>query len=92
MTEHTSEKKTAKVGQLVEGNKEPSSNIGREGLFAYFSNSWLEFKKVVWPKREDAVKMTMFVIVFVAMLSIFIYAADTAISWLFFDVLLRREG
>lgn len=92
MTEHTSEKKTAKVGQLVEGNKEPSSNIGREGLFVYFSNSWLEFKKVVWPKREDAVKMTMFVIVFVAVLSIFIYAADTAISWLFFDVLLRREG
>ena len=92
MTEHTSEKKTAKVGQLVEGNKEPSSNIGREGLFAYFSNSWLEFKKVVWPSRDEAVKMTVFVIIFVAVLAAFIYAADTIISWLFFDVLLNRKG
>ncbi|MBJ1818632.1 preprotein translocase subunit SecE, partial [Neisseria meningitidis] len=32
------------------------SNSGKEGFFAYFSNSWSEFKKVVWPKREDAVR------------------------------------
>ncbi|HFC0662675.1 TPA: preprotein translocase subunit SecE [Neisseria gonorrhoeae] len=92
MTEHTPEKKNVKVNQLVVQDKKSASNSGKEGFFAYFSNSWSEFKKVVWPKREDAVRMTVFVIVFVAVLSIFIYAADTAISWLFFDVLLRREG
>ncbi|MBG8739273.1 preprotein translocase subunit SecE [Neisseria meningitidis] len=93
MTEHTPEKKNVKVDQLVVQDKESASNSGNGRVFCIFStNSWSEFKKVVWPKREDAVRMTVFVIVFVAVLSIFIYAADTAISWLFFDVLLRREG
>jgi len=34
--------------------------------------------------------MTIFVVIFVAILAVFIYAADSAISWLFFDVLLKR--
>nr|WP_245911102.1 preprotein translocase subunit SecE [Neisseria iguanae] len=72
---------------------ESGSNVfspQREGLFAYFRSSWLEFKKVVWPARDDAVKMTAFVIIFVAILAAFIYAVDTAVSWLFFDLLLKR--
>lgn len=78
-----------KAEQVVKsGNNVPS--LQREGLFAYFRNSWFEFKKVVWPARDDAVKMTIFVIVFVAVLSAFIYAVDTAVSWLFFDFLLKR--
>ncbi|MBJ1819993.1 preprotein translocase subunit SecE, partial [Neisseria meningitidis] len=56
MTEHTPEKKNVKVDQLVVQDKESASNSGKEGFFAYFSNSWSEFKKVVWPKREDAVR------------------------------------
>jgi preprotein translocase, secE subunit len=47
---------------------------------------------VVWPSRDEAVKMTVFVIIFVAILAAFIYVADTIISWLFFDVLLNRKG
>ncbi|EGV36257.1 preprotein translocase, SecE subunit [Neisseria weaveri ATCC 51223] len=35
-------------------------------------------------------RMTGFVIVFVAILSVFIYLADSAVSWLFFDILLKR--
>ena len=34
-------------------------------LFRYFKESIVEFKKVVWPKRSDAVRMTGFVLVFV---------------------------
>lgn len=78
-----------KVGQVVKSDSNASSPQ-REGLFAYFRNSWIEFKKVVWPNRDDAVKMTIFVIIFVAILSAFIYAVDTAVSWLFFDILLKR--
>lgn len=91
MTEHTPEKKLEKTGQVIKAGKDPVIDA-KEGFFSYFKNSWSEFKKVVWPKRDDAVKMTMFVIAFVAVLAVFIYAADTAISWLFFDVLLKREG
>ena len=86
MTEHTSEHKAEKSGQLVTSGNH-STPPKREGLLSYFKNSWSEFKKVVWPARDDAVKMTIFV---VAILAVFIYAADSAISWLFFDVLLKR--
>lgn len=55
----------------------------RGGLLAYFKASWGELKKVVWPKRPDAVRMTFFVIVFVAVSALFIYAVDTVITWLF---------
>ncbi|MFV2030354.1 preprotein translocase subunit SecE [Neisseria sp. S1] len=56
----------------------------------YVHDSVSEFKKVVWPARNDAVRMTMFVIAFVAVLSVFIYLVDALISWLFFDILLKR--
>ncbi|XXQ68044.1 preprotein translocase subunit SecE [Neisseriaceae bacterium B1] len=55
----------------------------------YIKDSIAEFKKVVWPKRPDAVKMTMFVIVFVAVFAVFIYGVDTAISYLFNAVLVK---
>lgn len=59
-------------------------------LIAYIRDSVSEFKKVVWPPRKDAVRMTFFVVVFVAVLSLFIYVVDSLISWLFFDLLLKR--
>ncbi|WP_233127519.1 preprotein translocase subunit SecE [Neisseria dumasiana] len=59
-------------------------------LVIYIRESVTEFKKVVWPPRKDATKMTIFVIIFVAVLSLFIYAVDSLISWLFFDLLLKR--
>lgn len=89
MTERPSESKTDKSAQLVKSDEKLSAPK-REGLFSYFRSSWVELKKVVWPKRDDAVRMTIFVIIFVAVLAAFIYAVDSAISWLFFDVLLKR--
>lgn len=89
MTERTTEGKAEQSNQVVKSGDKPFTPE-RTGLFSYFRLSWAEFKKVVWPERNDAVKMTLFVVVFVAILSAFIYAADTLISWLFFDVLLKR--
>lgn len=59
-------------------------------LVLYIKASIVEFKKVVWPVRKDSLRMTLFVVIFVAILSLFIYAADSLISWLFFDLLLKR--
>lgn len=64
-------------------------SFGRR-FIRYISDSVSEFKKVVWPSRNDAVRMTMFVIAFVVVLSVFIYLVDALISWLFFDILLKR--
>ncbi|WP_232462241.1 preprotein translocase subunit SecE [Neisseria chenwenguii] len=81
------ENEVKKSGGLV---KHEGPDLKREGLFSYFRNSWIEFKKVVWPERADAVRMTIFVVIFVAILAAFIYVVDSSISWLFFDVLLKR--
>lgn len=64
-------------------------NSGRK-LITYIRDSISEFKKVVWPTRNNAFRMTIFVIIFVAILAVFIYMADSIISWLFYDVLLKR--
>ena len=91
MTKHKSESKT-EVSVSSEQSEKELSPVGREGLISYFKNSWSEFKKVVWPTRSEAVKITLFVIIFVAILAAFIYAVDSIVSWLFFDVLLKKEG
>ena len=58
-------------------------------FFAYVKDSIKEFKKVVWPKRPDAIRMTMFVVVFVAIAAVFIYAVDMIISYLFNAILVK---
>lgn len=58
-------------------------------LFRYFRESVTEFKKVVWPKKPEAVRMTGFVIVFVAIFAIFIYGVDSLIALLLNLVLVK---
>ena len=58
-------------------------------LFRYFKESATEFRKVVWPKRADAIRMTGFVIVFVAIFAVFIYGVDSVISLLFNLILVK---
>lgn len=58
-------------------------------FFRYVKESIAEFKKVVWPKRPDAVRMTIFVLVFVAIFALFIYGVDSVISLLFNLILVK---
>ena len=59
-------------------------------LLIYFRNSVVELKKVVWPDKAYATKMTIFVLIFVTILTIFIYLADFLISWVLFDLLMEK--
>ena len=59
-------------------------------LLTYFKNSVVELKKVVWPDKAYATKMTIFVVIFVTILTIFIYLADFLISWVLFDLLMKK--
>ena len=68
MTEHPSGRKEDHQKKEVVVSNKPAPEK-KEGLFAYFKSSWTEFKKVVWPSRDEAVKMTVFVIIFVAVLA-----------------------
>ncbi|NUE66397.1 MULTISPECIES: preprotein translocase subunit SecE [Snodgrassella] len=66
------------------------STGGRE-LTAYVRDSVSEARKVVWPERNEALRMTLFVLIFVAVLSIFIWGVDSLISWLLFDIFMKRS-
>lgn len=59
-------------------------------LLIYFKNSVAELKKVVWPDKAYATKMSIFVLIFVTILTIFIYLADFLISWVLFDLLMKK--
>ena len=59
-------------------------------LLIYFKNSVVELKKVVWPDKVYATKMTIFVLIFITILTIFIYFADFLISWVLFDLLMKK--
>lgn len=45
-------------------------------LFNYLGQSWEEIKKVVWPSRRTAVRLTGAVIVFSLVLAVFMGAVD----------------
>ena len=61
-----------------------------KNLIAYVRESTQEMKKVVWPEKKNAMQMTLTVIVFAAVLALFMAISDGLVSWILFDVLLKR--
>lgn len=59
-------------------------------LLAFIRDATQELRKVVWPERTTTLRMTIMVLLFVAVLAIFIWVADSLISWIFFDLFLKR--
>lgn len=48
----------------------------------FFRGSWAEFKKVHWPNKKELYTYTGVVLVSVLIVSIMIWIADTALSYL----------
>ena len=46
----------------------------------FFYDSWLELKKVIWPSREDVVRLTGLVIVVVLVAGVFMYILDQGLA------------
>jgi preprotein translocase subunit SecE len=63
------------------------SDSGRR-LLGFGRDSVREVKKVVWPERKEAIQMTMYVFGFVLVMSIFLWATDKTIEWVFYDLIL----
>lgn len=63
------------------------SDSGRE-LFSYGKESIKEAKKVVWPSRKEAMQMTGVVFVFVLMMAIYLWGADSILEYFILDVIL----
>jgi len=49
-------------------------------LRTYFRDSWLELQKVIWPSREEVVKMTGLVVAVVIVVGLFIVAWDRVLQ------------
>jgi preprotein translocase subunit SecE len=63
------------------------SESGRQ-LVAFFRDAWREAKKVVWPARNEAIQMTLYVFGFVFVMALFLWLTDKSVEWLFYDVIL----
>ena len=50
-------------------------------LTSYFQESRLEFKRVNWPTRQETIRLTVMVIVFSLMFSVFLGVLDIAFNY-----------
>ncbi|TAL15850.1 MAG: preprotein translocase subunit SecE [Aquabacterium sp.] len=64
-----------------------ASESGKE-LIGFGRESWREMKKVVWPTRQEATQMTLYVFLFVFVMSLFLYLSDKAIEKIIFSFIL----
>ncbi|MBX3694187.1 MAG: preprotein translocase subunit SecE [Steroidobacteraceae bacterium] len=58
-----------------------TSTQGRE-LWQFTLDSRIELRKVFWPTREETLKVTGVVFVFVAVASLFFWVLDIVLAWL----------
>jgi preprotein translocase subunit SecE len=54
----------------------------------YFSESWLELKKVTWPGRKESWKLTLAVVIFTAIFTLITSIADLGFNQIVERVLL----
>jgi preprotein translocase subunit SecE len=58
-----------------------ASKIGRD-IWNFIQGSRVELRKVVWPNREETIKTSLAVFVFVAVAGVFFWGLDLFLSWL----------
>ncbi|MEO6354440.1 MAG: preprotein translocase subunit SecE [Burkholderiaceae bacterium] len=64
-----------------------TSTSGRE-FISFANDSVRETKKVVWPKRKQAMQMTAIVFGFVLVMSVFLWGTDKLLEFLLYDIVL----
>ncbi|KAF0811292.1 Protein translocase subunit SecE [Andreprevotia sp. IGB-42] len=65
------------------------SQPGRE-FVDYARDSIKEAQKVVWPSRKETWQVTGVVFLFVGVLALFMWAVDSGLAWVFYDLILGR--
>ena len=64
-----------------------TSTAGRT-FFLFATESVREAKKVVWPARKDAIRITGVVFGFVVLMAVYLWGADKVLEVLLYDVIL----
>ncbi|MGQ5522470.1 preprotein translocase subunit SecE [Chitinimonas sp. PSY-7] len=57
----------------------------------YARDSIKEAEKVVWPNKKEVWQVTGMVFLFTFVLALFMWLVDSGLTWLFYDVLLKRS-
>ncbi|GAA5783714.1 protein translocase subunit SecE [Chitiniphilus shinanonensis] len=65
------------------------SQPGRD-FVDYARDSVKEAQKVVWPNKKETWQMTGLVFLFVGVLALFMWAVDSGLAWVFYDLILGR--
>ena len=63
------------------------TDLGRN-FFDFAGDAVRETKKVVWPKRKEAMQITLIVFGFVMVMAIFLWGTDKLLEFLLYDVIL----
>lgn len=58
-----------------------TSNPGKT-FMGFAQDAWREGARVAWPSRQETVRMTLVVFVFVVIMSLFLFLIDNIIAWL----------
>ncbi len=59
-----------------------------KALVAFGTDALGEVKKVVWPTRNEAVQVTVYVFGFVLLMALFLWLTDKTLEWFFYDLIL----
>ena len=62
------------------------SQSGKRFL-AYARESYEETKRVVWPSRDETMKTTGIVFLFVVIMALFLFLVDKSLEWILYDTL-----
>jgi preprotein translocase subunit SecE len=57
-------------------------------FIGFFRESVREAKRVVWPERKETIQITLYVFVFVIVMSLLLFGTDKLLEWALFDKIL----
>ena len=75
------------VGVLIAAGLAWTSAIGKS-FFVFARESINEARRVVWPTRNETLRVTAVVFVFVLLMALFLWGSDKVLEFLLYDVIL----
>lgn len=75
------------LGLVIAVSALSTAVLGRD-LIGFSREAVRETKKVVWPKRKEAMQITLIVFGFVMVMAIFLWGTDKLLEFLLYDVIL----
>ena len=76
------------IGGLVLGGLIAWTSTQGRRLLAFLRESWQETRRVVWPTKKETWSVTLYVFLFVVVMAIFLWLADSGLQFVLYDLVL----